>query len=130
MSIEKTDTLVVGGGQAGIAMSEHLRANGIEHLVLEKNRVAEAWRSGRWDSLVMNGPAWHDRFPGMVFPKSGPDDFPGKEAVADYLEAYAKMVDAPIRTGVEVQRATRNAGREGFTVDSGTQRVRAAVPPA
>lgn len=67
MTVEKTniDTLIVGGGQAGIAMSEHLTKLGISHLVIEKNRIAEAWRSGRWDSLVANGPAWHDRFPGM-----------------------------------------------------------------
>jgi putative flavoprotein involved in K+ transport len=67
MPVEKIDTLVVGGGQAGIAMSEHLSVNGVPHLVLERNRVAERWRSARWDSLVMNGPAWHDRFPGLTF---------------------------------------------------------------
>ena len=62
MSIEKIDTLVVGGGQAGIAMSELLTANGVPHIVLERHRIAEGWRSERWDSLVANGPAWHDRF--------------------------------------------------------------------
>jgi putative flavoprotein involved in K+ transport len=66
--ITEIDTLVVGAGQAGVAMSEHLTHHGIPHLVLEKKRIAEAWRSGRWDSLVANGPAWHDRFPGMTFP--------------------------------------------------------------
>ena len=60
-TVEKTDTLVVGAGQAGVAMSEHLSRLGVPHLVLERNRIAEAWRSGRWDSLVANGPAWHDR---------------------------------------------------------------------
>ena len=67
MSIEKIDTLVVGGGQAGLAMSEHLSANGVPHLVLERYRIAERWRSERWNSLVANGPAWHDRFPGLEF---------------------------------------------------------------
>ena len=66
MSIEKVETLVVGGGQAGLAMSEHLSNSGVPHLVLERYRIAERWRSERWDSLVANGPAWHDRFPGMV----------------------------------------------------------------
>ena len=58
MTVEKTniDTLIVGGGQAGIAMSEHLTTLGISHLVIEKKRIAEAWRTGRWDSLVANGP--------------------------------------------------------------------------
>ena len=69
--ITEIDTLVVGAGQAGVAMSEHLTRLDIPHLVLEKQGIAQAWRSGRWDSLVANGPAWHDRFPGMVFGRPG-----------------------------------------------------------
>ena len=117
MSVEKTDTLVVGGGQAGIAMSEHLSQCGVPHLVLERHRIAERWRSERWDSLVANGPAWHDRFPGLEF-DTDPDAFPGKEAVADYFVAYADKVGAPIRTGVEVTRVCRNQGRSGFRVET------------
>src|ERR1700721_2000909 len=60
MMSEKINTLVVGGGQAGLAMSEHLSKCEVPHLVLERGRIAERWRSGRWDSLVANGPAWHD----------------------------------------------------------------------
>ncbi|MBD9525261.1 NAD(P)/FAD-dependent oxidoreductase [Paracoccus sp. PAR01] len=116
MAVEKVDTLVVGAGQAGIAMSEHLTRAGIPHLVLERDRIAERWRSGRWDSLVANGPAWHDRFPGMEFPDAGPDAFIGKEAVADYFVAYADQIKAPVRCGVEVQELRRNQGRPGFTV--------------
>lgn len=118
MSIEKVDTLVVGAGQAGIALSEHLGNNGVPHLVLEKNRVAEAWRSGRWDSLVANGPAWHDRFPNLEFTDTDPDAFAPKERIADYLVDYAKMVKAPIRTGIEVLKAERNVGGAGFTVET------------
>ena len=118
MSIEKIDTLVVGGGQAGVAMSEHLSNNGVPHLVVEKNRVAEAWRTGRWDSLVANGPAWHDRFPRLEFNDTDPDAFATKERVADYLNDYAEMINAPIRTGVEVRKVERNAGRPGFTVET------------
>lgn len=118
MSVEKIDTLVVGSGQAGVAMSEHLRDCGVPHLVLEKDRIAERWRSGRWDSLVANGPAWHDRFPGMEFSDSDPDAFVPKERVADYFVAYAKMIDAPIRCGVEVREARRNEGRPGFRVET------------
>ncbi|MBD9634179.1 MULTISPECIES: flavin-containing monooxygenase [unclassified Pseudomonas] len=111
------DTLVVGAGQAGVAMSEHLTQQGVPHIVLEKSRIAEAWRTGRWDSLVANGPAWHDRFPNMEFPV-GPDDFPAKEQVAEYFVAYAKQFNAPIRTGVEVKKVTRNEGRPGFSVET------------
>ncbi|SEL20887.1 putative flavoprotein involved in K+ transport [Roseovarius nanhaiticus] len=118
MMVEKTDTLVVGAGQAGIAVSEHLGRAGIPHLVLERARIAERWRSERWDALVANGPAWHDRFPGMEFPKTGPDGFPGKEEVAAYLASYAARIGAPIRTGVEVRRAARLDGRPGFAIET------------
>lgn len=118
MSVEKVDTLVVGGGQAGLAMSEHLSACGVPHLVLERGRIAERWRSERWDSLVANGPAWHDRFPGMEFPGADPDSFVAKEKVADYFVAYAKMIGAPVRCGIEVKEARRHTGRPGFRVET------------
>ena len=115
---EKIDTLVVGGGQAGIAMSEHLSNCNVPHLVLERHRIAERWRSERWDSLVANGPAWHDRLPGMEFADFDPDAFPSKERIADYLVAYADMINAPIRCGVEVREVQRNIGRPGFRVET------------
>ncbi|ENN89741.1 FAD dependent oxidoreductase [Rhizobium freirei PRF 81] len=118
MSVETADTLVVGGGQAGVAMSEHLSKAGVPHLVLERSRIAERWRSQRWDSLVANGPAWHDRFPGMEFPNFDPDGFPTKEAVADYFEAYARQIGAPIRCGIEVKSVERHVGRYGFRVET------------
>ena len=118
MPIEKTEVLVVGGGQAGVAMSEHLGRAGIPHLVLERGRIAERWRSERWDSLVANGPAWHDRFPGMTFDEIDPDGFAPKESVADYFDAYAQKIAAPIRTGVEVTSVTRNEGRPGFRAET------------
>lgn len=134
MTVEKTDTLIVGGGQAGIAMSEHLTDLGIPHLVLERNRIAERWRSERWDSLVANGPAWHDRFPGLEFDDIAPDTFPPKDRMAQYFEDYAKMINAPIRTNVEVRRVRRCEGRPGFIVstsegDIEAQRVVAATGP-
>lgn len=115
MPVEQIDTLVVGGGQAGLAASEHLSAKGIPHLVLERARIAERWRSARWDSLVANGPAWHDRFPTRVF-AGDPDAFVTKEEVADYLVAYAAQIKAPVRTGVAVERVERMAGKPGFRV--------------
>jgi putative flavoprotein involved in K+ transport len=118
MMSEKINTLVVGGGQAGLAMSEHLSKCEVPHLVLERGRIAERWRSGRWDSLVANGPAWHDRFPGMTFPGADPDSFVPKESVADYFLDYAKMIQAPVRCGVEVQKVQRIIGRPGFRVES------------
>lgn len=134
MTAEKTDTLIVGGGQAGIAMSEHLTDMGIPHLVLERNRIAERWRSERWDSLVANGPAWHDRFPGLEFDDVAPETFPPKERMAQYFEDYAKMIKAPVRTNVEVKSVQRCAGRPGFIAQTSqgeieAQRVVAATGP-
>ncbi len=113
---EKTEVLVVGGGQAGIAMSEHLGKAGIPHLVLERDRIAERWRSERWDSLVANGPAWHDRFPNLKFSDFDGNAFAPKERVAQYFVEYAQMIDAPIRCGVEVEEVMRNTGTPGFRV--------------
>ncbi len=118
MSIETVDTLVVGAGQAGVAMSEHLSNCGVPHLGLERDRIAERWRTGRWDSLVANGPAWHDRFPGMEFSDIDPDAFAPKERVADYFVAYAEQINAPIRCGMEVKNVQRNSGRPGFRVET------------
>lgn len=136
MPIEKIeiDTLVIGAGQAGVAMSEHLGHLGVPHLVLERDRIAERWRTGRWDSLVANGPAWHDRFPGMEFDDIDPDDFPAKERIADYFEAYARKISAPIHTGVEVRRVERHTDCLGFTIKTSqgmieANRVVAATGP-
>lgn len=122
---EEVDVLVIGAGQAGIAMSEHLTAGGIPHLVLERSRIAERWRSERWDSLVANGPAWHDRFPGLEFDDTDPDAFPGKERVADYFVAYAEKFGAPVRCGVEVTEVRRNDGRPGFRVKTSAGEIEA-----
>jgi putative flavoprotein involved in K+ transport len=118
VSDESVEVLVVGAGQAGVAMSEHLSGAGVPHLVLERDRIAERWRTGRWDSLVANGPAWHDRFPNLEFDGVDQDDFPGKERVADYFAAYAEKIAAPIRCGVEVTSVRRATDRPGFRAET------------
>lgn len=125
MPNEKIETVVVGGGQAGLAMSEHLSNCGVPHLVLERHRIAERWRSERWDSLVANGPAWHDRFPNMEFSDVHPDAFAHKERVADYFVAYAEMIAAPIRCGVDVEEVQRHAARPGFRVKTSEGEIEA-----
>ncbi|AGK48663.1 FAD binding domain protein [Burkholderia thailandensis MSMB121] len=130
MAAETTsiDTLVVGAGQAGIAMSEHLSRLGVPHLVLERSRIAERWRTCRWDSLVANGPAWHDRFPGLGFEGLDPDAFALKDQVADYFEAYAtagyrnpgQLPDGGVlvvgagSSGVQIADELRRAGRRVY----------------
>lgn len=101
MASEDVGTLIIGAGQAGLAMSEHLSKRSVSHLIVERRRIVERWRSERWDSLVANGPAWHDRFPTLEF-ACGPDDFAVRDEIVAYFETYAKKIAAPIRCGVEV----------------------------
>src|SRR5947207_14872667 len=109
MTVETVETLVVGGGQAGLAMSAHLGKRGLPHLVLERHRIAERWRTERWDSLVANGPAWHDRFPPMTFAGADPASFPHHDEVALYFETFAQQIAEPIRYSVAVNAALRHA---------------------
>jgi putative flavoprotein involved in K+ transport len=122
---EKTDTVIVGGGQAGLAMSEHLASYGIAHVVLERARIAERWRTERWDSLVANGPAWHDRFPTLQFADTGPDAFATKDSVALYFETFAKQINAPVHCGVEVLSTSRNENGLGFVVETSAGTIKA-----
>jgi len=118
MSVVEVDTLIIGGGQAGLAMSAHLGKRGVPHLIVERHRIAERWRSERWDSLVANGPAWHDRFPGMEFAGVDPNGFATKAEIVDYFEAYAREIAAPIRCGVEVKSLRKNQAGRGFLGDT------------
>lgn len=118
MAEESIEVLVVGGGQAGLAMSAHLGARDVPHLVLERGRIAERWRSERWDSLVANGPAWHDRFPDQDFAGHDGESFPGAAAIAAYFEAYAERIAAPVRRGVAVTAVRRRPGGPGFRVET------------
>ncbi len=118
--VETVHTLVIGGGQAGVATSAHLQKRGVPHLVLERDRIAERWRSWRWDSLVANGPAWHDRFPEAEFTDLDPDAFAPKEAVADYFQRFAGDRNLPVRTGVEVTRLERQGTTFRATTSTGT----------
>ena len=108
MKNEFIDTLVVGAGQAGLATSEHLSNHGVSHIIIEKNRLVESWRSCRWDSLMANGPAWHDRFPTLDFNDHSPNYFAHKNEVIEYFEKFAKKINAPVRTNVVAEEATKN----------------------
>ena len=125
MPNEQIDTLVVGGGQAGVAMSEHLGRRGLAHLVVERHRIAERWRTERWDSLVANGPAWHDRFPNRAFDDLAPETFAPKDRIVRYFEEYAAQINAPIRTGVEVTSLIRQADGSGFVAETTQGRIKA-----
>lgn len=118
MSVETIDTLIIGGGQAGLALSEHLGKRGLPHLIVERHRIAERWRTERWDSLVANGPAWHDRFPTLTFDGCDPDSFATKDRIVEYFETFAQQINAPIRCGVEVKKLTKKADGSGFVAET------------
>jgi putative flavoprotein involved in K+ transport len=126
MSVEKIKTLIIGGGQAGLAMSEHLIKHGEPHLVVERHRIAERWRSERWDSLAANGPAWHDRFPSREFSDIDPDSFASAEKIVEYFVAHAGQIGAPIRCGVEVTALRKKAAGSGFRAETSAGVIEAA----
>ena len=114
MPPEKIGTLIVGGGQAGLAMSEQLSKRGLSHLVLERHRIAERWRTERWDGLHANGPAWHDRLPGLPIAGVDPDGFATRNQMVDYFVAYAERIEAPIRCGIAVTALQRRPAGPAF----------------
>ena len=119
----RVNSVIVGAGQSGLAMSAHLRNHCIDHVVLERDSIAERWRNARWDSLVMNGPAWHDRFPALRF-NSDPNGFPSKDEVTRYFEDFAKQIQAPIHCGVEVISTTARPDG-GYQVETSNGNIHA-----
>jgi putative flavoprotein involved in K+ transport len=112
------ETVVVGGGQAGLAMSCCLRQHGCEHVVLERARVAERWRSERWDSLCFQFPNWSIELPGLAYPAKDVHGFARKADVVQFIERYCAWIHAPVQTGVEVTALRRSQSGVGF--DLGT----------
>jgi putative flavoprotein involved in K+ transport len=106
---QRTDVIVVGGGQAGLSVGYHLRASGLGFVILDAaERIGDAWRN-RWDSLRLFTPAKLDGLDGWPFP-APPNSFPTKDEMADYLEAYAKRFELPVRTRARVERLFRRDG--------------------
>ena len=118
-TVERVETVVVGGGQAGLAVGHLLRARGRSVVILDASeRIGDTWRR-RWDSLRLFTPARYSGLPGMPFPGPG-SALPTKDQVADHLEAYARQFDLPVRHGVHVDRLCRDGQRH--LVTSGGQR--------
>src|SRR4051812_4350049 len=101
-------TVVIGGGQAGLSASHELTAAGVPHVVLERGRVGQTWR-GRWDSFCLVTPNWNVQLPGHPYDRDDPDGFMPRDEIVAYMERYAASFDAPVREGVSVTALRQGA---------------------
>jgi putative flavoprotein involved in K+ transport len=122
---ELVETIVIGSGQAGLAISYHLAQRNREHVIFERGRVAERWRSERWDSLAFQFPNLMLRLPGYSYTGDEPGAFMGREGVVHFISDYAARISAPLRCGINVTSLRQNdCGR--LTVQAGETMMEAA----
>jgi putative flavoprotein involved in K+ transport len=120
--------IIVGGGQAGLSMSYFLKAQGIAHVIFEKQRIAHAWATQRWDSFCLVTPNWQCKLPGYPYPGDDPHGFMLKDEIVRYVEDYAKRIEAPVREGVAVTRVAKtDAGLFAVETSSGAFTADAVV---
>ena len=114
--MQRIPVVIIGAGQAGLAMSHCLGRRGVAHVVLERGRVAERWRTERWDSLRLLTPNWMSRLPGWSYRGAAPDGFMPCRELVRHFEAYARSTQAPVQSGVAVQALRR--GPFGYRVET------------
>ncbi len=127
MSGRRVDVVIVGGGHNGLAMSRQLSDRGIDHVVLEQGEVADSWRNQRWESFTLLTPSWQTRLPGAAYDGDEPDGFMDRAAIVGFIEGYARLVDAPVRSATRV--VSVRPADDGYAVvtDDGTWHSRAVV---
>ena len=116
---ERVAVAVIGGGQAGLAVSYLLKSRGVDHVVLEKNRAGHAWRAERWDNFCLVTPNWQCTLPGFPYRGADPDGFMVKDEIVAYLEAYAASFDPPLREGTAVTKLARDERGFVLATDAG-----------
>jgi putative flavoprotein involved in K+ transport len=120
--MERYETVIIGGGQAGLSVGYHLQQRNRSFVILDASaRIGDSWRQ-RWDSLRLYSPAFRDGLPGMRFPAKR-ISYPTKDEFADYLAAYAEGLELPVRSGVSVDALTKEGGR--YVVDTDDSRLEA-----
>jgi putative flavoprotein involved in K+ transport len=120
------DTVVIGAGQAGLAISYYLTQAGRKHIVLEKERIAKAWRDERWDSFTLVTSNWGLRLPGMEYDGDDPEGFLTRQEVVEYLEKFVELFDPPVQEGVEVMAVEAAPGSDDLIVRSSAGDYQAA----
>jgi putative flavoprotein involved in K+ transport len=125
--MERHEVVVVGGGQAGLVMSWHLRQRGVEHVVLERARIGERWRTERWDSLMFQFPNSLLRLPGFEYDGPDADGFTHHSGVLEHIVAYRDLIDAPVREQTEVERLARVGDGWELRTEAGALRAGAVV---
>jgi len=126
MTREEIDTVIIGGGQAGLAMSYSLAQFGREHVILERQRIAERWRSERWDSLTFQFPNWTMQLPGYPYQGTDPEGFAHRDEVVHFIESYATFIQAPVRCGVSVTSLSMEPGSARFQIETDSASITAA----
>jgi putative flavoprotein involved in K+ transport len=115
---QQFDTVVIGGGQAGLSASYYLAQQDREHVVLEKDRPGESWKSKKWDSFTLITPNWQMKLPGFEYGGDDPDGFLSREEVAQYIDDFAASFDPPFRLGVEATSVKRDGEGNGFRIET------------
>ena len=120
-------TVIVGAGQAGLAMSRCLTERSVDHVLLERGEVADSWRNGRWDSLRLLTPNWQSRLPGFRYDGDDPDGFMTMPDVIHYLGTYADLIAAPVETNTTVTSLRRGVDCYHVATTQGEWRCRTVV---
>ena len=122
---ERIETVIIGGGQAGLAMSYHLSRLGREHVILEEKWPGHRWRTERWDAFAYQFPNWTLQLPGYGYQGDDPDGFIGRDEIARFVEGYAAFIRAPVRGNTRVTVLQEKPGAQRFAVESNDATIEA-----